>query len=55
MDALVIINQLNRTGVQSLGEPTSNTAYPSHATDTNGDSYLNATDALVVINYLNRG
>lgn len=55
MDALVIINQLNRSGVQSLGEATSNTAYPIHATDTNGDSHLNATDALVVINYLNRG
>jgi hypothetical protein len=55
IDALVVINHLNRTGPQSFGMATSNQAYASNAVDTNGDSNLTATDALVVINYLNRG
>lgn len=55
IDALVVINHLNRTGPQSFGTASSNQAYASSAVDTNGDSNLTATDALVVINYLNRG
>lgn len=54
IDALIIINHLNRSGTRSFGTPAENEAYMQHAVDTNGDSNLNATDALVVINYLNR-
>lgn len=54
IDALVIINQLNRTGPQTLNSTNPNPAFASNAVDTNGDSNISATDALVVINYLNR-
>jgi|JI9StandDraft_2_1071091.scaffolds.fasta_scaffold06500_4 hypothetical protein len=54
IDALVIINQLNRTGPQILSSNNPNPAFASNAVDTNGDSNVSATDALVVINYLNR-
>lgn len=54
IDALVIINQLNRTGPQTLRSNNPNPAFASNAVDTNGDSNISATDALVVINYLNR-
>jgi hypothetical protein len=55
IDALVVINHLNRTGPQSFGAATMNQAFAANAVDTNGDTNLTATDALVVINYLNRG
>lgn len=55
IDALVVINHLNRHGVGSLGSASSTTPVPLIAVDTTGDSYVTATDALIVINYLNRG
>lgn len=55
IDALVVINHLNRTGPQSFGSASMTQAYAANAVDTNGDTNLTATDALVVINYLNRG
>ena len=51
MDALVIINELNRRGggpIESINKP----APPYY--DANGDYHLTAIDALVVINYLQR-
>jgi hypothetical protein len=54
IDALVIINRLNRDGGSSqLPEPNLDTPYPNFAIDVNGDSYCSPIDALVIINHLN--
>ena len=49
IDALVIINELNRGGDSDLSKRGSSTPY----VDVSGDGYLTAIDALQVINYLN--
>jgi len=52
LDALMVINELNRGGARGLaGE----TAIPSKFIDVNGDNQLSPIDALQVINSLNRG
>lgn len=54
IDALVVINRLNRDGGSSqLPEPNLDTPYPNFAIDVNGDSYCSPIDALVIINHLN--
>ncbi len=53
IDALVVINHLNRNGSGLLGDGSAN-QIPANAIDTTGDSYASAIDALVVINHLNR-
>jgi hypothetical protein len=52
IDALLIINRLNRTGSRYFIPGVDPEAPPY--LDTNGDGLLNAIDALVVINELNR-
>jgi hypothetical protein len=50
IDALVIINDLNRNGARDLdatGQP------PTPYLDVNGDSWVNSIDVLQLINYLN--
>lgn len=49
LDALVIINELNRNGARALGESDSTPPY----LDVNGDFQVTPIDALRVINYLN--
>ncbi len=52
MDALVVLNELNRGGIRDLaGEQ----VQPSKFVDVNGDNKISALDALQVINALNRG
>jgi hypothetical protein len=52
MDALTIINNLNRYGTRYL-RPGIDLSSPPYV-DTNGDGIVNAIDALMVINELNR-
>ena len=52
VDALVIINNLNRLGSRYL-RPGTDSSSPPYI-DTNGDGVVNAIDALVLINELNR-
>lgn len=52
MDALVVLNDLNRNGVREL---TGESVEESRFVDVNGDARLTALDALQVINALNRG
>ncbi len=55
IDALLIINQMNRFGVSSEGEFAASTSLAStYFTDVNGDNTTSALDALQVINYLTR-
>lgn len=49
IDALVIINDLNRNGARALG----NEPVGSFYLDTDDNNFVNAIDVLVVINYLN--
>lgn len=51
MDALIVINELNRTGPRTL---TLSDLTNRNLGDVNGDGVLAPMDALVVINYLNR-
>ena len=52
MDALIVLNELNRGGVRGLeGEAVAEARF----VDVNGDNTLTALDALKVINALNRG
>lgn len=55
LDALVVINVLNREGVKHLNtiRDTSWVSGPPYA-DTNGDNWVTPLDALLVINFLNR-
>lgn len=52
LDALVIINRINRQGPGNL--PSSPTSSDALKVDTNGDGRLTPIDALLVINHLNR-
>ena len=53
LDALLIINALNRYGGRPIAEvPPEDDGQPWYI-DTNDDQYLSALDALLVINYLN--
>ncbi len=52
IDALVVLNELNRSGARDLSaEP----VQPSRFIDVNGDNRISPLDALQVINSLNRG
>lgn len=53
IDALMIINDLNRFGPRTLPPPTGGTVPPPYV-DVNGDGLISAIDALWVINHLNR-
>ena len=55
LDALMIINQLNKTGAIFLSESHLKRAPRAPYIDTNGDNYVTPLDALLVINYLNYG
>ncbi len=50
LDALLIINDLNRHGARSLADSENP---PRHLIDVDGDGYASAVDALLVINRLN--
>ena len=52
LDALVVINRLNRDGISSLEGLTGNED-GTQSVDVNGDSFLSPLDALSVINHLN--
>ena len=52
IDALLNINELNRTGGQALPPPTTD---PGIYYDVSEDEFLSSIDALMVINELNRG
>ncbi len=52
LDALTIINELNRSEPRLLPPPTGNDSPPPFF-DANGDGFLTPGDALFVINYLN--
>jgi hypothetical protein len=54
IDALLIINQMNRFGTSAEGESAAAAATNLYFTDVNGDSTTSALDALQVINYLTR-
>lgn len=53
MDALNVINDLNRHGPRPLPKQSDSSGGPPYV-DSNCDGYVNAIDALVVINHLNR-
>lgn len=53
IDALIVINWLNRNSGRSLGDRDANSNEPYY--DTNGDGVVTPIDALRVINALNRG
>jgi hypothetical protein len=50
LDALLVINDLNRSGPRSLSETDDR---PEHLIDVNEDGFVSAIDALLVINHLN--
>ena len=50
LDALLVINDLNRNGSRPLAETEDR---PRHLIDVNGDGFASAIDALLVINHLN--
>ncbi len=49
-DALLVINDLNRSGPRSLADTDDR---PRHLVDVNGDMFASSIDALLVINHLN--
>lgn len=53
IDALLVINVLNRAGAHQLVEPTSGNSPPPYY-DSSRDGFVSAIDALLVINDLNR-
>jgi hypothetical protein len=53
IDALLVINELNRVGAHLLLPPTGGAAPPPYL-DVTGDNFVSAADALWVINELNR-
>ncbi len=53
LDALLIINKLNRDGIGPLPAPTGDKKPPPYY-DITGDNSVSPLDALLVINYLNR-
>jgi Dockerin type I domain len=54
LDALFIINELNKGGIRNLVETVRSESSISHFLDTNNDNQLSPVDALLVINYLNQ-
>jgi len=54
IDALVVINQMYRSGAGGEGESAGNYFAAPYYTDVNGDDKTSALDALSVINYLGR-
>lgn len=54
IDALVVINQMYRTGNSAEGESAGNQFTSLYFTDVNGDERTSAADALRVINFLQR-
>ena len=52
IDALLLINDLNRAGSRPLPDPPQDGEAPPYL-DVNGDGFLSPLDALLVINYLN--
>jgi hypothetical protein len=55
LDALIVINDLNRNGPRQLPNPPVNPPPPPPFLDTNGDGFVTAQDVLVIINFLNSG
>ncbi len=53
IDALLIINSLNRHGPRPLPIPTATHELPAAYLDTSGNNYVSALDALLVVNLLN--
>jgi hypothetical protein len=53
VDALQVINEINRHGSRPLPRPSGSFAPPPYY-DVNGDEYVSPIDALKVINHLNR-
>ncbi|MGE0758627.1 MAG: GEVED domain-containing protein [Pirellulaceae bacterium] len=51
LDALIIINELNRNGPHALPNPPTSPVPPY--LDANGDTFVTALDVLAVVNYLN--
>jgi hypothetical protein len=54
IDAIQIINRLNRYGLGPLGVPSQSTDFPLPYYDVNGDDYVSPMDALQIFNFLNR-
>ena len=54
IDALLVINQLNRSGTTQPARPSLLGDLPAPFRDSNGDSFVSPLDALLVINRLNR-
>ena len=54
IDALLVINEMNRSSMDMEGEQTSDGKGKRYYTDVNGDNRTTALDALKVINYLKR-
>ena len=54
IDALLVINQMNRDSMSMEGEQSGNSGGKRYYTDVNGDNRTTALDALQVINYLKR-
>ena len=55
LEALLVINRLNRTPPGTWVEPPAPGESPVYYWDVNGNGTIEARDALAVINYLNRG
>jgi hypothetical protein len=53
IDALLVINELNRHGSRKLMPPSGNVAPPPYY-DVNGDYYVSPIDVLLIINHLTR-
>lgn len=54
-DALILVNELNRTGPRPLTLPAFNADQPPPFFDVNGDGFLAPLDVLAVVNFLNNG
>lgn len=54
LDALIVINRLNRDEASALPTPTANEPFGGFYFDVSGDNHATALDALRVINHLNR-
>ncbi|MDA1179216.1 MAG: S8 family serine peptidase, partial [Planctomycetota bacterium] len=54
IDALLVINELNKRGARSIAGPMSFDTRPLGLVDVNQDGYVSAIDALLIINHLNR-
>ncbi|MCA9203632.1 MAG: hypothetical protein KDA59_11325, partial [Planctomycetales bacterium] len=54
IDALLVVNSLNRGGAGRLDPPVAPSQLPPPFVDVSGDGFLSPVDALLVINYLNQ-